>query len=178
MINTKTVIPMALSRIQPANLMLALLFMVSAVSADQFTKTVMVDLVMQPPRVIPITNFFNLVLSYNKGVSFGLFADFFRSRPGALIVVLSVIALAMVAWAATAKKRTEAAALGLISGGAIGNIIDRLQRGAVTDFIDLHLAEWHWPAFNFADIAIVVGAALLAGTSFFSASVSGMRARD
>lgn len=168
---------MVLYRIQPANLTFALLFLISAVSVDQFTKTVMIDIVMQPPRVIPITSFFNLVLSYNEGVSFGLFADFFRSRPGVLIALLSVIATVVVAWAAVAKKRTEAVGLGLIAGGAIGNIIDRLQRGAVTDFIDLHLTGWHWPAFNFADVAIVGGTALLATTSFLSASASDIRTR-
>jgi signal peptidase II len=60
-------------------------------------------------------------------------------------------------------------ALGLIAGGAIGNIYDRMRQGAVTDFIDLHLGAWHWPTFNTADIAIVVGAAILIADSFHSA---------
>lgn len=59
------------------------------------------------------------MLSYNEGVSFGLFADFFQTRPGALILGSSVVALALVAWAAAAKNRIEASALGLVSGGAI-----------------------------------------------------------
>ncbi|SJM33738.1 signal peptidase II [Mesorhizobium delmotii] len=164
---------MAAYRIEPANLMFALLFMISAVSADQFAKTVMVELVMQPPRSIPVTSFFNLTLSYNEGVSFGLFADFFKTRPQVIIVATSIVALILILWAAVAKNRTEVAALGLISGGAIGNIVDRFQRGAVTDFIDMHLAGWHWPAFNLADVAIVGGAALLATASFVSGSPSG-----
>jgi signal peptidase II len=67
-----------------------------------------------------------------------------------------------------AGGRLEAAGLGLMAGGASGNIFDRMERGKVTDFIDFHLAEWHWPAFNLADVAIVVGALILVSGSFLS----------
>ncbi|CCV11921.1 signal peptidase II [Mesorhizobium sp. STM 4661] len=167
---------MASYKIQPAYLMFALLFTLSAVSADLFTKTIIVELVMQPPRVIPVTSFFNLVLSYNEGVSFGLFADLFRNRPGILTFGTSLIVLIIIGWAAVAKNRTEAAALGLISGGASGNIVDRAKNGAVTDFLDFYIADWHWPAFNLADVAIVGGTIILVGASLLSASPSGIRA--
>lgn len=153
-------------RIRPGNLFFSLLLIVAVISMDQFSKVVIVELVMQPPRVIPVTDFLNLMLSYNTGVSFGLFADWFRDAPGYLNAITSGIVLGLVFWASVATKRLEASALGLIAGGASGNILDRLQRGAVTDFIDLHIAEWHWPAFNLADVAITVGAALLIGMSF------------
>ncbi len=153
-------------RIHPGSLLFALLLMVSVISMDQFSKTVIVELVMQPPRVIPVTDFLNLTLSYNTSVSFGLFADWFRDAPGYLNAITSGIVLGLVFWASMATKRSEASALGLIAGGALGNILDRLQRSAVTDFIDLHIGEWHWPAFNLADVAISVGAVLLIGMSF------------
>lgn len=166
---------MAAFKIQPASLLFAVLFMLAAVSVDLFTKTVMVELVMQPPRIIPVTGFFNLVLSYNEGVSFGLFADLFGARPGVLTAATSIIALIIIGCAVGAKNRTDAAALGLISGGAVGNIVDRARNGAVTDFLDFYVAEWHWPAFNLADVAIVGGAAFLFGASLLSAAPSGVR---
>lgn len=166
---------MATSRIQTANLIFALLFMLSAASADLFTKTIMVDLVMQPPRIIPVTGFFNLVLSYNEGVSFGLFADLFGNRPGVLTLGTSLIALIIIGWAAIAKNATDAAALGVISGGAVGNIVDRARNGAVTDFLDFYVADWHWPTFNLADVAIVGGTIMLFGASLLSAAPTGAR---
>ncbi|EAB6717917.1 hypothetical protein BZU93_26605 [Salmonella enterica subsp. enterica] len=68
-------------------------------------------------------------------------------------------------WMLYAKTHVQTMAIGLIVGGAVGNIFDRMRQGAVTDFIDLHLGSWHWPTFNGADIAIVVGAAWVVFTS-------------
>jgi len=59
----------------------------------------------------------------------------------------------------------EACAIGLIIGGALGNVVDRLRQGAVTDWLDLHVADWHWPIFNLADVAIVCGVGLLLSAS-------------
>ncbi len=167
---------MAVYKIQPANLMFALLFMLAAVSVDLFTKTIMVELVMQPPRIIPVTSFFNLVLTYNEGVSFGLFANLFGDRPGVLTLGTSLIALIIIVCAVAAKNRTDASALGVISGGAIGNIVDRARNGAVTDFLDFYVADWHWPAFNLADVAIVGGAIFMFVASLLPAAQSGARA--
>ena len=160
-------------RLEPASLGLALLIVVSVVSFDLLTKVVIVDLVMQPPRPIPVTGFLNLTLGFNSGISFGLFSDFFARFPAVLIAGSMGIALFLLLWAAATKSHFEAAALGLISGGAIGNIWDRLQRGAVVDFIDLYVGEWHWPAFNLADTAIVLGAAGLVIASFRKTSNQG-----
>ena len=153
-------------RFSPSNLFLGSLFVLAAFSFDQLTKTIIADIVMQPPRVIVITGFFNIILSYNEGVSFGLFSEILRGRPEILVFTSSVIVAGLLVWMSIAGRRLEAAGLGLMAGGASGNIFDRMQRGKVTDFIDFHLAEWHWPAFNLADVAIVVGALILVSGSF------------
>lgn len=128
---------------------------------DQLSKWWIVAIVMQPPRVIEITPFFNLVLGWNRGISFGLFGG-----DGALNAwVLPVLACAVVAlvtyWLMRAQTRAIGISLGLIIGGAIGNIIDRLRLGAVVDFLDVHAFGYHWPAFNVADSGITIGAALM-----------------
>jgi len=153
-------------RFSPSNLFLGSLFVLGAFSFDQFTKTIIADIVMQPPRVIVMTGFLNITLSYNEGVSFGLFSEILRGRPEILVFTSSVIVAGLLVWMSIAGRRLEATGLGLMAGGASGNIFDRMQRGKVTDFIDFHLAEWHWPAFNLADVAIVVGALILVGSSF------------
>ena len=139
---------------------------------DQLSKWWILDIVMRPPRAIEITPFFNLVLVWNRGVSFGLF-----NEPGGWnAIVLPVLALAIVAllliWLARSDNRLTGLSLGLIIGGAIGNVIDRVRFGAVIDFLDVHAAGWHWPAFNVADSAITVGAALLIADALFSGAKS------
>jgi signal peptidase II len=113
---------------------------------------------LQPVAVIP---FLNLVLVWNRGVSFGLFDDGGSWTPWLLKLVALIIVAGLVWWLRRTDDRYQATALGLIIGGAIGNVIDRLVHGAVVDFIDVHAAGYHWPAFNVADSAICVGAVLL-----------------
>ncbi|OQM75716.1 signal peptidase II [Manganibacter manganicus] len=150
---------MARYQFQPANFGLAFLIILSVVSFDLLSKMIIVDLVMQPPRLISLTSFLNLTLGFDSGVSFGMFSNFFTEYPALLMGVSMGIAFLLLAWASGTKSLMKAAALGLVSGGAIANIWDRIQRGAVTDFIDFHVGDWHWPAFNLADIAIALGAA-------------------
>jgi signal peptidase II len=131
---------------------------------DQLTKAVV--LVFFVPDGLDdgtrVTPFFNLVLAYNRGVSFGLFNAGGGGR-GAL--VFSLVAGAIVAgllwWLARAESPLLAVAIGLIVGGAIGNVADRIRLGAVVDFLDFHLGSWHWPAFNLADSAICLGVAAM-----------------
>jgi signal peptidase II len=134
---------------------------VTVVALDQLTKWWVVDVIMQPPRQIEITPFLNLVMAWNRGVSFGLLRGDSPWHAYVLIAVAAVIALALSVWLARTTSRLVALALGLIVGGAVGNIIDRLRFGAVADFIDVHAAGLHWPAFNVADSAITVGATIL-----------------
>ena len=107
-----------------------------------------------------ITPFLDLVLTCNPGVSFGLF-----NQTGVSSLIFSLLALViilvLVIWLGRVRATLLAAAIGLVIGGAIGNVVDRLRFGAVIDFLDFHLASWHWPAFNLADSAICLGVAAM-----------------
>lgn len=135
--------------------------------ADQVSKMVFLDIISQhSPPVIQVTPFFNLVQVWNTGVSFGLFQEDSAARSWTLIGVAAAVLVWLTVWLWRAQNRLVAIALGGIIGGAIGNIIDRVRFGAVFDFVDLHAFGWHWPAFNVADSAIVVGVGLLLLDSF------------
>ena len=136
-------------------------------AADQITKWWILSAVMQPPRIIPVTPFFNLVLGWNQGVSFGMLN--FESQLSDWLLPIAVIAItvALGVWLYRADRLRVAAALGLIIGGAIGNLVDRLRFGAVLDFLDFYAAGFHWPAFNLADSGITVGAIVLILDSLF-----------
>jgi signal peptidase II len=140
--------------------------------ADQLSKWVILLAVMQPPRVIEVTGFFNLVLVYNRGVSFGLLSS---AGAGAylLVAVSLAIVLALVVWVRRQSRLLVGAAGGLIAGGAFGNMLDRFIHPGVVDFLDFHLLGWHWPAFNLADSAIVVGVGLLVYDALFAPQDSG-----
>lgn len=142
--------------------------LVTALAVDILTKWLILNVVMTPPRVIEITPFFNLVLGFNSGVSFGMFRDFFFERPFVLVGIKVAIIFALLVWAMRTDKRAEAVALGMIAGGATGNVVDRASRGAVTDFLDFHVGAWHWPAFNTADAAITIGVILLLASSIWA----------
>ncbi len=137
---------------------------------DQATKWWIVFSVMQPPRVIPMTPFFNIVLGWNRGVSFGLFNSDSPMNEWALPLVALVIVGFLLVWLLQAEKPSLAMALGSIIGGALGNVVDRFHYGAVVDFLDLYLAGYHWPAFNLADTGISIGAVILVVDSLFSGS--------
>jgi len=136
-----------------------------ALAVDQISKTVIL-LVMEPPRVIPVTPFFNLTLGFNEGASFGMLSGLMQGKPWAMIALTGVIIAVVGGWAFRAKTGLQRAGLSLILGGALGNILDRIRQGAVTDFLDFHWAGWHWPTFNMADVAVVTGAMLIFFTAF------------
>jgi signal peptidase II len=137
------------------------LAVVLTILLDQLSKWWILTIVMNPPKRIPLIEFFSLVLVYNRGVSFGIFNDAPDWARWALIVFAALIAAALLIWMRYAESRLLALALGFVAGGAIGNVIDRIYYGAVVDFLDFHVGAWHWPAFNVADSAITVGVALL-----------------
>ena len=145
---------------------LLLIFLV--VVCDQASKLWIVDVIMRPPQSIVITEFFNLVIGYNRGVSFGMLDMQSPSGRWILSGISSTITLVLFIWMWRTEKKLIAGGLGLIIGGAIGNVIDRLTIGAVVDFLDFHWAGYHWPAFNVADIAITCGAAVIICESFIN----------
>jgi signal peptidase II len=133
----------------------------AALALDFVTKWLILNIVMVPPRTIEIAPFFNLTLGFNTGVSFGMFRELFLERPLVLSGFKTVIVVGLLVWAVRATKPLETICLGMIAGGATGNVVDRIRQGAVTDFLDFHIRGWHWPAFNMADATIAVGAVLL-----------------
>ncbi|MDS4011453.1 MAG: signal peptidase II [Defluviicoccus sp.] len=134
---------------------------------DQLTKWWILAIVMQPPRVIEITPFFNLVLGWNRGISFGLFGGDGALNAWVLPVLAAAVVMLVTYWLLRARTPVIGLSLGLIIGGAIGNITDRLRLGAVVDFLDFHAFGFHWPAFNVADSGITIGAALMIMSSLF-----------
>ena len=139
----------------------------ATIALDQLTKWWIVNFVMNPPNVIEVTPFFNLVLGLNRGVSFGMFSSDSNLSRWLLTALALAIVCALAVWLWRAEKPWLAVALGLIIGGAIGNVIDRAMVGAVVDFLDFHVADYHWPTFNVADMGITCGAAGLIWDSVF-----------
>jgi signal peptidase II len=127
---------------------------------DQAAKITVLQF-LQHSQSIQLTGFFNLVLTYNKGAAF----SFLATQGGwqrYLFTAIAVGAVLLLTWLLKKHpaQRLFCWGLALILGGAIGNLIDRVVYGHVVDFLDFHAGGWHWPAFNIADSAICVGAAL------------------
>ena len=132
----------------------------ATVLADQATKTVAL-LLLSPGEILPIVPGFNVTLGFNEGASFGMMSGAMAGRPLLMAALTGGLALMFAIMAFRAESLRERTGLALIVGGALGNIIDRLRQGAVTDFLDLYWRNWHWPTFNGADIAITLGALLV-----------------
>jgi len=115
---------------------------------------------------IKITDFFNIVKVWNRGVSFGLFSTINHAQ-----IILSLIAIIISTiisiWLYKENKIILTIGLSLVLGGALGNIIDRLRLGMVADFLDFHIVGYHWPAFNLADSFVFIGVALVIIQEFF-----------
>ena len=132
----------------------------AAVVADQLTKTAALSLLSQGTAV-PVLPGFNLSLGFNTGASFGMMGGFMAGKPLLMAALTGALTIAFAVMAFRAQHALERAGFALVVGGALGNIIDRLRQGAVTDFLDLYWRDWHWPTFNVADIAITLGAVLI-----------------
>jgi signal peptidase II len=117
----------------------------------------------QPVQVLP---FFDLVMAWNKGVSYSLFEADSDLERYLLLAVTTAATLFLAVWLWQAQTRLSGLALGLIIGGAIGNGIDRVAYGAVADFFHFHVGSFSWYVFNLADIGIVAGVGLLLYESF------------
>ena len=130
------------------------------VSLDQLSKHMIIN-ALHLPDVITVTSFFDFLLTYNRGVSFGLFpADGILGK-----VILLSLACVLVLWLLfclwKSPSKLESISYGLIIGGAVGNIIDRLYCGAVIDFLHFHYNNYSFPIFNIADSAITIGVGLI-----------------
>ncbi len=125
------------------------------VAADQITKALILEYIRyyETIRLLP---FFQIVNVKNTGAAFGLF----RSLGNTFFIILSIIAIIFIIYLLL-RDDADPLPLSLILGGAIGNLIDRIWLGYVVDFLDFHIGEHHWPAFNLADSALTVGIGLL-----------------
>lgn len=135
---------------------------------DQVTKALIVaSFSLYDMREI-IPGFFNLVYVTNPGAAFSMLAKVDSIWRHYFFVTIGIFAVAGISWYAwkIVSDQWQTLALGLICGGALGNLIDRVRFGAVVDFLDFYIGNYHWPAFNIADSAICLGAAVFLLVSF------------
>jgi signal peptidase II len=133
--------------------------LLAVLAADQISKALVLHVLHIPEGgQLPVTGFFNIVLLWNKGVSYNMLE---QGAQWPLIVMSVVISAVLWNWLGRAPRRLTAVALGLIIGGALGNALDRMMHGAVADFLHFFWGDFSWYVFNVADVGIVVGVALL-----------------
>jgi signal peptidase II len=137
---------------------LGALLALATLALDQASKLYLLfgyDLPVREPLVL--APFLELIVVWNRGISYGLFQQESELGRWALLAVMIAAAVGLSVWMARASSRLLAASLGLIVGGAVGNAIDRIAYGAVFDFVHVHVGSFSWYVFNVADAAIVAG---------------------
>lgn len=129
---------------------------------DQFSKYMVSDL-LHLYESVAVLPFFSVTLLHNSGAAFSFLAGAGGWQRWLFTAIALVVSVAIIVWIKrlSTTEKWQAAALALILGGALGNVIDRLRFGYVVDFLDVYYQKWHWPAFNVADSAITVGVAIL-----------------
>jgi signal peptidase II len=138
---------------------------------DRLSKWLVASNIALHDSVSVLPGFFRLTHVQNPGAAFGLFAESSSEWKVAILILFSIVALAVVSallWKNSHSMTVTGVGLSLILGGAVGNLWDRLLSGRVVDFLDFYLGSYHWPAFNVADSAIVIGALLLVGEILFA----------
>ena len=128
---------------------------------DQISKYYVMENILNEYGAISFTSFFNLVRAWNTGVSFSMFNNGGMFGTAVLTLISLTIVGFLIYWLHKEQIKIIQISLGFIIGGAIGNVIDRIGRGAVFDFLDFHIGEHHWPAFNIADSFICIGAGII-----------------
>jgi len=136
---------------------IGILLALFTITLDQLSKYAITKYLLAS---VTVNSFFNLSLTYNQGISFGLFKHLEHSNY--IFAALSIVITGLLySWLKQASKIQEATALGLIIGGALGNVIDRFCYPGVVDFLEFHWKEYYWPSFNIADSAIFLGVCIL-----------------
>jgi len=140
----------------------AMALVVATLAIDQASKQLLLGFLQKSGAVVTVIDgFFRLVIVWNRGVSFGLLGGD-RPLPAWLLSGVAIaVCVGLFIWLRRTDRPLTGWGIGLVMGGAIGNVIDRARWGAVFDFADFHLNQWHWPAFNVADSAIVIGVGLM-----------------
>ena len=148
-------------------MIIGLLIALVVVVLDQLSKMFVFGYLAGGSSVKEVTSFFNLVAAWNTGVSFSMF----NNLGGSGVYILSAFSLGVVCfllyWLYKETSFYIRMSLGFVIGGALGNVIDRLRIGAVFDFLDVHVGQYHWPAFNVADSFICIGAVLIVCEGIF-----------
>jgi len=151
---------------------LAIIF--GVILLDQITKSILLYLITgtvplygnawsvvgYPYLMAHLTDWFNIVFTWNPGTSFSILRAVGEAAPWIIVGITGIIVILLLRYMFRRASTKEFLPLGFIIGGALGNLIDRIRFGAVIDFIDWHIGTWHWPAFNVADIFIVIGVGL------------------
>lgn len=142
---------------------------ITALLVDQVHKWWMLKVYDIASRgLVTITPFFDITLVWNKGISYGLFQQNSATGRYILIGIILCISIVLLVWLMRAQGYLLAIAMGLVLGGALGNVIDRISYGAVADFFSFHYWGYNWYVFNLADIWVVAGAALLIYDSLYN----------
>ncbi len=143
---------------------------IAVIVFDQLTKVWIDNNFLLHARQPVIDGFFDLTLAYNPGAAFSFLADAGGWQRWFFTILATVVTIILVVWLKRlpAHEKLNAAALSLIIGGAIGNLIDRIAYGHVIDFLLVYYQQWSWPAFNVADSAISVGVVLMLLAMFHS----------
>lgn len=127
---------------------------------DQVSKFLILGALPHVGETIELLPFFNFILSFNYGISFSMFNNPSQNQV-LLTLISSVVIMLFYGWLYHSKEKYIWIPIGLVVGGALGNMIDRVIYGAVIDFIDVKIMDWHYPTFNIADSFICIGVALL-----------------
>lgn len=144
----------------------------STVLIDQLSKIMVVKHFSNKSQyyAVQVNDFFNIVLAWNRGISFGMFSKYQASEYIFLVIAILITVAILIYILFYCINIIDIIFMSLICGGAIGNIIDRVRYGAVVDFIDIHIMEYSWPAFNFADSVICISAITLFIRNLFQKS--------
>jgi signal peptidase II len=137
-------------------------------AVDRVTKWLAVDVWDFATHPIQSGPFFNFILVWNTGVSFGMLQTNTELVQWILAAFAVAVSVALAIWLTRTNSRVLSVALGLVIGGALGNAPDRIIWGAVADFIDFHVGDWHWFVFNIADVAVVIGFGLIMMDGLFA----------
>lgn len=127
---------------------------ITALTLDQASKAIVVANAATLREGVSISSGFNLLFLHNEGVTFGLLTGI---HSWVLVLLASGVVIFLTALMLRAKRTAETVAYGTVVGGALGNIVDRIRYGGVTDFMDFYIGTSHWPAFNLADVFVICG---------------------
>ena len=154
-------------------MLIGLFMAVLSIVLDQLSKFyVDTRLVVDSP--VEVNDYFNVVKVWNTGVSFSMFNNYGDIGANILVAVALVVCCGLLYWMFRETNTKKNICLGLIIGGALGNVLDRVRYGAVMDFLDFHYETHHWPAFNVADSCICIGALILIYMEMTSSKKKGL----